>query len=66
MKKFGKPQSIKRVENNRFLNVTGQCVDDIVPVGALRAYVLRLNVAQGDTPLWIFPTHVTQMGCTWS
>ena len=45
MEKFGKSQSIKRVEDNIFLNVTGQCVDDIVPVGALWAYVLRLNVA---------------------
>ncbi|MFQ3183650.1 MAG: carbon-monoxide dehydrogenase large subunit, partial [Octadecabacter sp.] len=48
MEKFGKSQPIKRVEDVRFLNGTGQYVDDIVPVGSLRAYVLRSNVAHGD------------------
>jgi carbon-monoxide dehydrogenase large subunit len=48
MEKFGKSQPIKRVEDVRFLNGTGRYVDDIVPSGALRAYVLRSTVAHGD------------------
>lgn len=48
MEKFGKSQSVKRVEDVRFLNGTGRYVDDIVPKGALRAYVLRSTVAHGE------------------
>ncbi|AGI68939.1 molybdenum hydroxylase family protein large subunit [Octadecabacter antarcticus 307] len=48
MEKFGKSQSVKRVEDVRFLNGTGRYVDDIVPQGALRAYVLRSTVAHGE------------------
>jgi carbon-monoxide dehydrogenase large subunit len=48
MEKFGKSQPIKRVEDVRFLNGTGRYVDDIVPSGALRAYVLRSTAAHGD------------------
>lgn len=45
MDKFGKSQSVKRVEDLRFLTGAGRYVDDIVPEGALRAYVLRAPVA---------------------
>ena len=48
MEKFGKSQSVKRVEDVRFLTGAGRYVDDIAPEGALRAYVVRSTVAHGD------------------
>ncbi|WP_439141858.1 xanthine dehydrogenase family protein molybdopterin-binding subunit [Pseudooctadecabacter sp.] len=47
MDKFGKSQSVKRVEDLRFLTGHGRYVDDIAPQGALRGYVLRSTVAHG-------------------
>ncbi len=47
MEKFGKSQSVKRVEDLRFLTGHGRYVDDVVPEGALHAYFLRSNVAHG-------------------
>ena len=48
MEKFGKSQSVKRVEDVRLLTGHGRYVDDIAPPGALHAYFLRSNVAHGD------------------
>lgn len=48
MEKFGKSQSVKRVEDHRFLTGGGRYVDDIAPDGTLRGYVLRSSVAHGD------------------
>jgi len=48
VEKFGKSQSVKRVEDVRFLTGHGRYVDDIAPTGALRGYVLRSTVAHGD------------------
>ncbi|WP_353471327.1 xanthine dehydrogenase family protein molybdopterin-binding subunit [Salipiger sp. H15] len=45
MEKFGKSQSFKRSEDVRFLTGHGRYVDDIVPEGALHAYLLRSPVA---------------------
>ncbi|GAA4224351.1 carbon-monoxide dehydrogenase large subunit [Sagittula marina] len=45
MDKFGKSQSVTRVEDTRFLTGQGRYVDDIAPEGALHAYVLRSPVA---------------------
>ena len=45
MDKFGKAQSIRRVEDSRFLTGQGRYVDDIAPEGALYAYFLRSPVA---------------------
>ncbi|MDU8911312.1 xanthine dehydrogenase family protein molybdopterin-binding subunit [Aestuariicoccus sp. MJ-SS9] len=45
MEKFGKSQSVKRVEDVRFLTGQGRYVDDVAPDGALRAYVFRSPVA---------------------
>jgi len=45
MEKFGKSQSVKRVEDVRFLTGTGRYVDDITPDGSLRAFVFRSPVA---------------------
>jgi carbon-monoxide dehydrogenase large subunit len=45
MEKFGKSQPITRVEDVRFLTGAGRYVDDVVPDGALYAYVLRSPVA---------------------
>ncbi|WP_299966882.1 xanthine dehydrogenase family protein molybdopterin-binding subunit [uncultured Roseobacter sp.] len=45
MEKFGKSQSIKRVEDVRFLTGHGRYVDDIAPADALRAFVFRAPVA---------------------
>ena len=45
MEKFGKSQSVTRVEDQRFLTGAGRYVDDIAPDGALVAYVLRSPVA---------------------
>ncbi len=47
MEKFGKSQSIKRVEDVRFLTGHGRYVDDISPDGALHAYFFRSSVAHG-------------------
>ncbi|MGB7240892.1 MAG: xanthine dehydrogenase family protein molybdopterin-binding subunit, partial [Sulfitobacter sp.] len=45
MEKFGKSQSVNRVEDLRFLTGEGRYVDDICPVTALRAFVFRAPVA---------------------
>ena len=47
MEKFGRSQSVKRVEDVRFLTGHGRYVDDIAPEGALVAYFLRSPVAHG-------------------
>ena len=47
MEKFGKSQSVKRVEDLRFLTGAGRYVDDIAPKDALHAYVFRSPVAHG-------------------
>ncbi|MGR3496866.1 xanthine dehydrogenase family protein molybdopterin-binding subunit [Citreimonas sp.] len=48
MEKFGKSQSVARVEDLRFLTGAGRYVDDIAPADALRAYVLRSPVAHAE------------------
>jgi carbon-monoxide dehydrogenase large subunit len=48
MEKFGKSQSVTRVEDVRFLTGHGRYVDDVVPEGALHAYFLRATVAHGE------------------
>ena len=48
MEKFGKSQPIKRVEDVRFLIGEGRYVDDIVPAGALHAFVFRSSFAHGQ------------------
>jgi carbon-monoxide dehydrogenase large subunit len=48
MSKFGKSQSLKRVEDVRFLTGAGAYVDDIAPEGALYAYFLRSPMAHAD------------------
>ena len=48
MEKFGKSQSVKRVEDVRLLTGHGRYVDDITPEGALFAYFMRSPVAHGD------------------
>ncbi len=45
MDKFGKSQSVKRVEDVRFLTGEGRYVDDIAPDGSLRAFFFRSPVA---------------------
>ena len=45
MEKFGKSQSVTRVEDVRFLKGTGRYVDDIAPVHALHGFVFRSPVA---------------------
>ncbi|MDQ2095730.1 xanthine dehydrogenase family protein molybdopterin-binding subunit [Rhodalgimonas zhirmunskyi] len=47
MDKFGKSQSVKRVEDLRFLTGHGRYVDDIAPSGALHVWFLRSDVAHG-------------------
>ena len=47
MEKFGKSQSVKRVEDVRFLTGHGRYVDDIAPKDALHAYFLRAPLAHG-------------------
>ncbi|MCA1777341.1 MAG: xanthine dehydrogenase family protein molybdopterin-binding subunit [Loktanella sp.] len=47
MEKFGKSQSVKRVEDQRFLTGQGRYIDDIAPEGALYALFLRSPVAHG-------------------
>jgi carbon-monoxide dehydrogenase large subunit len=48
MTKFGTSQPIRRLEDSRFLTGDGGYVDDIVPAGALYAFVFRSPVAHGD------------------
>ncbi|MFQ1701645.1 xanthine dehydrogenase family protein molybdopterin-binding subunit [Loktanella agnita] len=48
MEKFGKSQSVGRVEDVRLLTGHGRYVDDIAPEGALFAYFLRASVAHGE------------------
>ena len=48
MEKFGKSQSVTRVEDVRFLTGHGRYVDDITPEGSLHAYFLRSSVAHGE------------------
>ncbi len=48
MEKFGKSQSVLRVEDLRFLTGQGRYVDDIAPEGALFAVVFRSPVAHAD------------------
>lgn len=45
MEKFGKSQSVKRVEDLRFLRGEGRYVDDIAPKSALHAIFFRSPVA---------------------
>ncbi|MEZ5714352.1 MAG: xanthine dehydrogenase family protein molybdopterin-binding subunit [Paracoccaceae bacterium] len=47
MEKFGRAQSVSRVEDLRFLRGQGRYVDDIAPEGALHAWFLRSDVAHG-------------------
>ncbi len=47
MTKFGSSQSVRRLEDSRFLTGTGRYVDDTVPEGALFAFVLRSPMAHG-------------------
>ncbi len=47
MEKFGLSQSARRAEDPRLLTGRGEYVDDGVPAGALRAFVLRSTVAHG-------------------
>ncbi|KUF12070.1 xanthine dehydrogenase family protein molybdopterin-binding subunit [Pseudoponticoccus marisrubri] len=48
MEKFGKSQSVKRVEDERFLTGHGRYVDDIAPENALHAFVFRSPVAHAE------------------
>lgn len=47
MEKFGRSQSVRRVEDLRFLTGEGRYVDDIAPEGALHVHFLRSDVAHG-------------------
>lgn len=47
MKKFGKSQPVKRIEDVRFLTGQGRYIEDAAPADALRAWVLRSPVAHG-------------------
>ncbi|MGC1496573.1 MAG: xanthine dehydrogenase family protein molybdopterin-binding subunit [Sulfitobacter sp.] len=47
MEKFGKSQSIKRVEDLRFLTGHGRYVDDISPADAVHGYFFRSTFAHG-------------------
>ncbi|MEO9865041.1 MAG: xanthine dehydrogenase family protein molybdopterin-binding subunit [Yoonia sp.] len=48
MEKFGRSQSVKRVEDLRFLTGHGRYVEDIAPAGALHAFFLRSYAAHAD------------------
>ncbi|GGD39722.1 xanthine dehydrogenase family protein molybdopterin-binding subunit [Sinisalibacter lacisalsi] len=48
MRKFGKSQPVRRVEDQRFLTGTGRYIDEDAPRGALRAVFLRSTVAHGE------------------
>lgn len=45
MSKFGVSQSVRRVEDHRFLTGEGRYVDDIAPEGSLRAAFFRSQIA---------------------
>ena len=45
MSKFGVSQSVRRIEDHRFLTGQGRYVDDITPEGALFVTYLRSPVA---------------------
>jgi len=47
MEKFGKSQSVKRLEDVRFLTGQGRYIDDTAPAGALYAYFVRSMQAHG-------------------
>ena len=47
MEKFGKSQSVRRVEDQRFLTGAGAYVDDIAPADALHAVFVRSQVGHG-------------------
>tara|TARA_R110002049_G_scaffold160202_2_gene325266 strand:+ start:48170 stop:50467 length:2298 start_codon:yes stop_codon:yes gene_type:complete len=48
MEKFGKSQSVKRVEDVRFLTGAGRYVDDIAPANALHGFFFRSPIAHGS------------------
>lgn len=48
MEKFGKSQSVRRVEDQRFLTGHGRYIDDVAPADALFAYFLRATTAHGE------------------
>ena len=48
MKKFGKSQPVKRLEDARFTTGLGRYVDDIAPEQSLFAYVFRSPVAHAE------------------
>jgi aerobic carbon-monoxide dehydrogenase large subunit len=47
MTKFGSSQPVKRLEDTRFLTGRGRYIDDTVPEGSLRCFVLRSPMAHG-------------------
>ena len=47
MSKFGSSQSVRRLEDARFVTGHGRYIDDTAPEGALRAYLLRSPMAHG-------------------
>ncbi len=47
MEKFGRSQSVSRVEDVRFLTGHGRFIDDIAPAGAGHVYFLRSTLAHG-------------------
>lgn len=48
LEKFGKSQSVKRIEDVRLLTGKGRYVDDIAPSNALFAYVFRTPVSHAE------------------
>ena len=48
MQAFGKSQSVRRIEDQRFLTGTGRYVDDIAPKDAACAYFFRSPVAHAE------------------
>ena len=48
MEKFGKSQSVKRIEDVRLLTGKGRYVDDIAPSNALFVYVFRAPVSHAE------------------
>ena len=48
MSEFGKSQSVRRVEDVRFLTGHGRYVDDIAPADALHAVFVRSTMAHAD------------------
>ena len=51
MDKFGRSQSVRRFEDQRFTTGHGLYVDDIAPEGALFAVFVRSQVAHGALSL---------------